>query len=61
MRGLRCRVHLQTRNVIGHHESLSSPYHREDVAALRTQTHDDFNHRDMTLYRARLARLGGCP
>jgi len=46
--------------VIGHNESLTSPYHREDVPALATQTHSDFNHADMQIYRARLAALGGC-
>jgi hypothetical protein len=48
------------RNVIGHNESLSSPYHHEDVAALQSQTHDDFNHADMEGYRARLRRAGAC-
>jgi hypothetical protein len=58
---LRCRFHIPVDNVIGHNESLSSPYHREDVAALRTQTHGDFVHADMQTYRARLRRLGRCP
>ena len=60
VRYLRCRFHIAIRNVIGHNESLSSPYHHEDVASLRTQTHDDFNRRDMNVYRARLRRAGGC-
>jgi N-acetylmuramoyl-L-alanine amidase len=60
VRWLRCRYGIQLRNVIGHNESLSSPYHHEDVRALRTQTHSDFNRADMQLYRARLGRLGGC-
>jgi N-acetylmuramoyl-L-alanine amidase len=60
VRWLRCRFDIQVKNVIGHNESLSSPYHREDVAALRTQTHSDFNHADMQVYRARLRKLGGC-
>jgi N-acetylmuramoyl-L-alanine amidase len=59
-RWLRCRFQIQIKNVIGHNESLSSPYHREDVPALRTQTHSDFNHHDMQSYRARLRQLGGC-
>ena len=50
----------RSRDVIGHNESLSSPYHREDVPSLRTQTHSDFNHADMNVYRRRLARAGGC-
>jgi N-acetylmuramoyl-L-alanine amidase len=57
---LQCRFHIQTRNVIGHNESLSSPYHHEDVPSLRTQTHSDFLHRDMQVYRRRLRVLGGC-
>ncbi|MFL5860338.1 MAG: N-acetylmuramoyl-L-alanine amidase [Solirubrobacteraceae bacterium] len=57
---LQCRFNIRTRNVIGHNESQSSPYHHEDVPSLRTQTHSDFNHRDMQTYRARLRRMGGC-
>ena len=59
-RWLRCRFHISLSNVIGHNESLSSPYHHENVAAWRTQTHSDFNHADMRIYRARLRALGGC-
>jgi N-acetylmuramoyl-L-alanine amidase len=61
VRWLRCRFHIGTGNVIGHNESLSSPYHREDVVSLRTQTHSDFNHADMQVYRRQLRALGGCP
>jgi N-acetylmuramoyl-L-alanine amidase len=60
VRWLRCRYHIPIRGVIGHDESLSSPYHREDVLALRTQTHSDFDHADMQIYRHRLRRAGGC-
>ena len=60
VRWLRCRYHISIRNVIGHNESLSSPYHREDVAALRTQTHNDFKRADAQVYRHRLAEAGGC-
>jgi N-acetylmuramoyl-L-alanine amidase len=60
VRWLRCRYHISIRNVIGHNESLSSPYHREDVAALRTQTHNDFKRADAQVYRHRLAAAGGC-
>jgi N-acetylmuramoyl-L-alanine amidase-like protein len=49
--------HVQLRNVIGHNESLSSPYHRELVAAWRCQTHGDWTQADMQVYRARLAAL----
>lgn len=57
---LRCRFHISVANVIGHNESLSSPYHHERVARLRTQTHSDFNRADMTIYRRRLSRSGAC-
>jgi beta-N-acetylhexosaminidase len=60
VRWLRCRFHIRVRNVIGHNESLTSPYHHEDVASLRTQTHSDFNHADMETYRSRLRQTGGC-
>ena len=33
-RYLRCRFQIKLRNVIGHNESLSSPFHRERVASL---------------------------
>ena len=61
VRWLRCRFQIEIKNVIGHNESLSSPYHRERVASLRHQTHSDFNHADMQVYRRRLRALGGCP
>ncbi len=60
-RWLRCTYDIAIRNVIGHNESLSSPYHREDVPALRTQTHSDFDHADMQIYRHRLTGAGACP
>jgi beta-N-acetylhexosaminidase len=59
-RWLRCRFGISIRNVIGHNESLSSPYHHERVARLRNQTHDDWKKADMDVYRRRLAKLGGC-
>ncbi len=55
-RWLRCRYGIALRNVIGHSESLSSPYHHERVAALRTQTHSDFQHGSMNAYRRKLGR-----
>jgi hypothetical protein len=60
VRWLRCRFHISIANVIGHNESLSSPYHHEDVPSLRTQTHGDFVRADMRVYRQRLARAGAC-
>lgn len=61
VRWLRCRFHIAVANVIGHNESLSSPYHHENNPALRTQTHNDFNRADMDIYRSKLVALGGCP
>jgi beta-N-acetylhexosaminidase len=55
-RWLMARFRIAPRNVIGHAESLSSPYHRELVARLRTQTHGDWTAGEMRSYRAALAR-----
>ena len=60
-RWLRCRYGLGTRRVIGHAESLSSPFYRELDPDFRGQTHGDFRHPTMQRYRRKLARLGGCP
>jgi N-acetylmuramoyl-L-alanine amidase len=57
---LRCKFHIEVKNVIGHNESLSSPYHREDVPSLRNQTHGDWRHSSMRTYRGRLRALGPC-
>jgi N-acetylmuramoyl-L-alanine amidase len=59
-RWLRCTYGIALDNVIGHNESLSSPYHRERVPAFQHQTHSDFDRADMDIYRRRLARLR-CP
>ena len=59
-RWLRCRYGIAVRNVIGHNESLSSPYHHERVARLRNQTHADWKHADMQVYRRRLSASGAC-
>jgi hypothetical protein len=56
-RMLQGRYGIRTRNVIGHNESLSSPFHRERVPSLRTQTHADFPRAAMDVYRRRLERL----
>ena len=42
------------RDVIGHAESLSSPYHREKIAAMRDRTHGDFARPTMRRYRGML-------
>lgn len=54
---LRCRYGITQSNVIGHNESLDSPYHRERVARLRTQTHSDWPTSKMRPYRAALRKL----
>jgi beta-N-acetylhexosaminidase len=56
-RHLQGRFRIRLRNVIGHNESLSSPFHMERVERLRTQTHGDFRRASMRRYRKRLARL----
>jgi beta-N-acetylhexosaminidase len=55
-RWLQGRFGIPTRDVIGHAESLSSPYFREDVTALRGRTHADFAHAAMQAYRAMLSQ-----
>jgi beta-N-acetylhexosaminidase len=54
---LMSRFGISLPNVIGHSESLTSPYHHELYAPWRCQTHGDWTHADMTTYRARLAGL----
>jgi N-acetylmuramoyl-L-alanine amidase len=51
------RYGISLPNVIGHAESLTSPYHREHYAAWRCQTHGDWQHADMVTYRTRLLAL----
>ena len=53
---LRCTYGIKFKNVIGHNESLSSPFHHEDVAALRSQTHGDMQAPTMDRYRSELAQ-----
>ncbi len=57
---LRCHFGIKVHNVIGHAESLSSPFHHELVPSLRTQTHGDMVHSSMRVYRRKLRRLGPC-
>lgn len=54
---LMSRYGIQLRNVIGHNESLTSPYHRERYPGWRCQTHGDWTHADMNTFRSRLAAL----
>jgi N-acetylmuramoyl-L-alanine amidase len=51
------RYHIKLANIIGHNESLSSPYHRERLTAWRCQTHQDWKRPDMIIYRNDLRRL----
>jgi hypothetical protein len=53
-RYLQDRYGIRTRDVIGHAESLSSPYHHERVAAMRNRTHGDFQPATMRRYRGKL-------
>jgi hypothetical protein len=57
-RWLQARHGIPDRDVIGHAESLDSPYHRERVAAMRRRTHGDFGPATMRRYRRMLARGG---
>ncbi len=59
-RWLRCRFGIGVHDVIGHAESLSSPYHHELVPSLRRQTHGDWKQRAMRVYRRKLRRMGPC-
>jgi beta-N-acetylhexosaminidase len=54
---LMSRYGIALKNVIGHNESLTSPFHKELYAPWRHQTHADWQHADMNVYRARLAAL----
>jgi N-acetylmuramoyl-L-alanine amidase len=60
-RWLRCKFQIPVKDVIGNAESLSSPYHHELVPSLRRQTHGDWRHSSMRVYRRKLRRLGRCP
>jgi N-acetylmuramoyl-L-alanine amidase len=51
------RFDIQLRNVIGHNESLTSPFHKELVPSFRCQTHQDWNASDMAIFRGKLAGL----
>ncbi|HWH92774.1 MAG TPA: peptidoglycan recognition family protein [Baekduia sp.] len=53
-RWLQAKYGITDNNVIGHAESLSSPYHHEAVARLRTQTHGDWPAKFMVRYRREL-------
>jgi N-acetylmuramoyl-L-alanine amidase len=54
---LRCRHGIALRDVIGHNESVRSPYHRERVAHMKRQTHGDMRRASMLRYRRELRRI----
>jgi beta-N-acetylhexosaminidase len=54
---LMARFGIQLGDVIGHNESVTSPYHHERYAAWRCQTHGDWSRADMDVFRAKLAVL----
>jgi N-acetylmuramoyl-L-alanine amidase len=51
------RYRIPLADVIGHSESVTSPLHKELYAPWRCQTHGDWQHADMVMYRARLLAL----
>jgi N-acetylmuramoyl-L-alanine amidase len=57
---LRCQYGISIDNVIGHNESLSSPFYKELDPRFKGQTHGDWNHADMQIYRSDLSKLGAC-
>ncbi|MES1194017.1 MAG: peptidoglycan recognition family protein [Solirubrobacterales bacterium] len=54
-RWLQGKYGITDNNVIGHAESLSSPYHHEKVVRLKRQTHGDWPRRFMVKYRRELS------
>jgi N-acetylmuramoyl-L-alanine amidase len=51
------RYSIRLANVLGHNESVTSPLHKELYAPWRCQTHGDWQHADMVVYRTKLAAL----
>jgi N-acetylmuramoyl-L-alanine amidase len=54
---LMSRYHIALGDVIGHNESLTSPYHHELDPGWRCQTHGDWSTPDMNRFRTMLAAL----
>jgi len=54
---LMSRYRIALGDVIGHAESLTSPYHHELYAPWRCQTHADWSRTDMNRYRTLLGQL----
>ena len=53
---LMLKYDINVGNVIGHAETLESPYHHELYEEWRCSTHADWNHREMRVFRRRLKR-----
>lgn len=53
---LRCTYGIPVRDVIGHSESLGSPYYRERVPSAKGKTSPDFSRKTMRTYRKKLNR-----
>lgn len=49
------RYGIKLGDVVGHSESVESPYYTEHVAAWRCAAHSDWSHSDMNTYRRQLA------
>jgi N-acetylmuramoyl-L-alanine amidase len=57
---LRCRYGIGVKGVIGHAESLSSPYYEELDPDFQGRTHSDLKRASMRVYRRELRDLGSC-
>ncbi len=51
------RFGIEVRNVIGHAETLMSPYHHELYPSWRCLTHSDWQHGEMRIFRRKLKRM----
>jgi beta-N-acetylhexosaminidase len=54
------RFGIQVRNVIGHAETLMSPFHHERYPSWRCRIHADWSHPSMQRFRHRLRHLAHC-
>ena len=57
---LRCRHGIAVKNVIGHNENRTSPFHHESVTRLQTQTYPDLAKASMDVYRVEVRRRPRC-
>jgi len=54
---LLAKFDIEVRNVIGHAETLKSPYHHELYPSWQCLTHSDWQHADMRIFRRKLKRM----